>query len=125
MEEGMDVQWPTWIGVVAEDLEAQRRFYRDVMGFREIAAAEDYVQFDLGENRMFEILAKDPATPEYADRRYQVGFDVEDIQSARQQLIRGGVEPIGEIEGGEESGSYWAYFRDPEGNVFEITQRRI
>jgi predicted enzyme related to lactoylglutathione lyase len=117
--------WPTWIGVVAEDLEAQRRFYRDVMGFREIEAEVDYVQFDLGENRMFEILAKDPATPEYAERRYQVGFDVEDIRSAREQLIAGGVVPIGEIEGGEESGSYWAYFRDPEGNVFEITQRRI
>ena len=119
----MELGWPTWIGVVAEDLQAQRRFYRDVMGFREIEAADDYVQFDLGENRMFEVLAKDPQTPEYAARRFQVGFDVDDIEAAREQLIGAGVEPIGEIEGGDEAGSRWAYFRDPEGNVFEITQR--
>jgi predicted enzyme related to lactoylglutathione lyase len=118
------IGWPKWIGVVAEDLERQRRFYRDVMGFREIGAAADYVHFDLGEGRLFEILQKDPDTPEYAERRYQLGFEVDDIRAARDQLIRGGVEPITEIEGGPDSVNSWAYFRDPEGNVFEITQWR-
>jgi predicted enzyme related to lactoylglutathione lyase len=117
--------WPTWIGVVAEDLEAQRRFYREVMGFQEVNATDEYAEFDMDGNRKFELLAKDPENPAYAQRRYQVGFDVDDIRSAREELIRRGVEPVGEIEGGQEAGSYWAYFRDPEGNVFEITQRRI
>jgi catechol 2,3-dioxygenase-like lactoylglutathione lyase family enzyme len=117
------VLWPTWIGVVADDLEAQRRFYRDVMGFREIEASADYVQFDMGQGRLFELLAKDPEAPEYAERRYQVGFDVSDIHAAREELIGHGVEPIGDVQGGPGSVNYWAYFRDPEGNVFEITQR--
>jgi catechol 2,3-dioxygenase-like lactoylglutathione lyase family enzyme len=116
------IGWPRWIGVVAEDLERQRRFYRDVMGFREIDAAPDYVHFDLGQGRLFEILRKDPETPEYAERRYQLGFEVDDIEAVREQLVRGGVQPISDIEGGPDSVNSWAYFRDPEGNVFEITQ---
>jgi catechol 2,3-dioxygenase-like lactoylglutathione lyase family enzyme len=116
--------WPTWIGVVSENLEAQRSFYREVMGFREVEASSDFVIFDMGEGRLFEVLARDPDKPEYAERRFQVGFDVEDIRAAREDLVRRGVEPIGDVEGGPESGNSWAYFRDPEGNVFEITERR-
>jgi catechol 2,3-dioxygenase-like lactoylglutathione lyase family enzyme len=117
------IGWPSWVGVVAEDLEAQRGFYRDVLGFREVESAPDYIQFDLGQRRTFELLARDPAIPQYKERRYQVGFEVEDIGAAREELIGRGVEPVSDIEGGEEAGSLWAYFRDPEGNVFEITQR--
>jgi hypothetical protein len=48
---------------------------------------------------------------------------VSDIHAARAELIRRGAEPISEIDP-EESGApnLWCYFRDPEGNVFEITQ---
>lgn len=48
---------------------------------------------------------------------------MDDIKAARDSLIASGVEPLTEIEGGTDSYEYWAYFRDPEGNVFEITQK--
>jgi catechol 2,3-dioxygenase-like lactoylglutathione lyase family enzyme len=119
----MKLGWPSWIGVVAGDLQAQRRFYRDVLGLREIDAGEDWIQFDMGEGRTFEVLALDPARPQYGERRFQVGFEVDDIRAARERLVAEGLEVVSEIEGGDEAGSYWAYFRDPEGNVFEITER--
>jgi catechol 2,3-dioxygenase-like lactoylglutathione lyase family enzyme len=112
--------WPTWVGVVAEDLEAQRRFYRDVLGFRETEAGKDWVQFEL-DGQLFEVIAR-RSLPQYAARRFQVGFTVHDIQEAREELIRAGVEPISEIEGGDDTTNDWCYFRDPEGNVFEITE---
>ena len=114
--------WPTWIGVVASDLEAQRRFYRETLGLRETGAGPGWVQFDMG-GKMFEVIQRD-ATAQYGAPRYQVGFTVEDIESARAELIRRGVEPLTEIEPTEpgETANRWCYFRDPEGNVFEITQ---
>ena len=118
---GSKLRWPVWIGVVAEDMETQRRFYRDVLGLKEVQRGEDWVGFDL-EGNLLEILARSEV-PQYDRPRVQIGFAVEDIASARQELIERGVEPISEIEGGPESTSYWAYFRDAEGNVFEITQR--
>jgi predicted enzyme related to lactoylglutathione lyase len=112
--------WPSWIGVVVDDLEGQRRFWGDLLGLPESGSGPDYVEFDLGEGRTFEVLQRSEAT-EYDQPRFQVGFTVEDIGRAREEMIGRGVEPITEIMRGE--GSAWAYFRDPEGNVFEITQR--
>jgi len=110
-----------FLGRCRGDLEGQRRFYREVLGLREIEAGDGRVGFDLGGN-WFELLAV-AERPQYERPRYQVGFEVEDIETARAELIQRGVLPISEIEGSEAT-SRWAYFRDPEGNVFEITQRQ-
>jgi catechol 2,3-dioxygenase-like lactoylglutathione lyase family enzyme len=117
----MKLGWPVWIGVVTDDLESQRRFYRDVLGLRELEAGEDWVQFDI-DGRMVELLARSDL-PQYDGRRVQVGFEVDDIQQAVRELVERGVERISDIEGGPDSGQYWCYFRDPEGNVFELAQR--
>ncbi|MGH8923708.1 MAG: VOC family protein [Acidimicrobiia bacterium] len=122
MTNRFEFRWPSWIGVVARDLEAQRRFYREVLGLDEAASSDDWVGFDLGDGRMFELIAVDPASPQYDRPRVQTGFDVDDIHTARAALLEAGVEPLTDVEGGPESNGYWAYFRDPEGNVFEIKQ---
>jgi predicted enzyme related to lactoylglutathione lyase len=117
---GVRLAWPSWIGVVVEDLEGGHRFWGDLLGVPESGSGEDYVEFDLGEGRTFEVLRRS-AAPEYDRTRFQVGFTVEDIDTARNELLRRGVEPVTEIVRGDVSA--WAYFRDPEGNVFEITER--
>ena len=117
----MRLGWPIWIGVVSEDLEAQRRFYRDVLGFRELEAGDGWVQFEL-DRGMVELLAKSEE-PQYRERRVQVGFEVDDIRETVAALESRGVERISEIEGGPDSGQLWCYFRDPEGNVFELAQK--
>jgi catechol-2,3-dioxygenase len=118
----LELGWPNWIGVVAEDLEAQRQFYRDVLGLHELQAGDDWVWFDMGSGRLFELLALDAERLQYSAVRYQTGFTVEDIRSAAKEMAARGVEQVTDIEGGIESHQYWCYFRDPEGNVFEITQ---
>lgn len=60
------LKWPIWIGVVCEDLEAQRKFYRDTLGLNEVRAGEGFVWFEF-EGRLFELLAKSDK-PQY-DRR--------------------------------------------------------
>lgn len=113
--------WPVWIGIVCEDLESQRRFYRDTLGLKELNAGEDWVWFDF-EGKLLELLAKAPL-PQYDRKRISFGFEVDDIQVVREELLRRGVEPVTDIEGGPQSLQYWAYFKDGEGNLFEIVQR--
>jgi catechol 2,3-dioxygenase-like lactoylglutathione lyase family enzyme len=117
------LDWPVWLGVVAEDLEAQRRFYREVLGLRELEATEEWVEFDLGSGRKLEVLALDPGAPQYATPGYAVGFLVDDIRAAADELVARGVHRISDIEGGPDSGQYWCYFEDGEGNRFEIAQK--
>jgi predicted enzyme related to lactoylglutathione lyase len=109
-----------WVGVVVEDLEQQRRFWGDLLGQPEAAAGPDYVQFNMGAGRTFELLQRSDL-PQFDRTRFQVGFAVEDIERVRDDLLQLGAEPITEIMVGDKSP--WASFRDPEGNVFEITQR--
>ena len=77
--------------------------------------------FDFG-GRLLELLAKSPL-PQYDRRRVSFAFEVDDIHSTRAKLIERGVEAVTGIEGGVESLQYWAYFRDAEGNLFELVQR--
>ncbi len=116
------LHWPTWIGVVADDLDAQRSFYTDVLGLTEKQVGDGWAEFDL-DGHLFELIERQ-ALPQYDGTRYQVGFTVEDIEVARATLIGRGVEAISEIQGGAETLNRWCYFRDPEGNVFEITEWR-
>jgi predicted enzyme related to lactoylglutathione lyase len=119
----MTVNWPCWIGVVARDLGRQQRFYRDALGFTEFARGPGWVQFDLGDSRVLEIVQQGDE-PQYDEVRYQVGYAVEDIEGARKQLIARGAEPVSGLEGNADDGGRWCYFRDSEGNVFELKERR-
>ena len=115
--------WPCWVGVVAEDLDTQRRFYRDVLGRPEMAAGPGWVQFDFGPAGILEVVQRSDA-PQYDHARYQVGYAVADIESAREHLVSLGVQQVSGIEGDADAGGRWCYFRDAEGNIFEIKERR-
>ena len=116
------LRWPNWIGVVVEDLEGQRRFYRDAMGLTEVGAGDAWVHFDMGFPNILELLQQSDE-PEYDRPRYQVGFATDDIHAARDALVARGVEAVTEIDGGPDAQGYWCYFRDAEGNIFELSQR--
>jgi predicted enzyme related to lactoylglutathione lyase len=117
------IGWPMWIGVVSTDLARQRDFYGRVVGLQELEAGSDWIQFNLGKEGLFEIIAQDPSSPEYRDRGYRVGFEVRDINAAAAELVAQGVESITGVLGGPDSTNYWSYFRDAEGNIFELSQR--
>jgi catechol 2,3-dioxygenase-like lactoylglutathione lyase family enzyme len=114
--------WPTWIGVVVDDLGTQREFWGEMLGVREDHAGPDFAHFIMPTGEVFEVIERSE-TAEYNGRRFQVGFEVDDIEATRAELIRRGVTPISEVLG-DDSSDPWAYFLDPEGNVFEIKQRR-
>ena len=122
MGDKLRLGWPIWVGVVSENIEAQRHFYRDVLGFKELGAAESWVSFDMGWPNFFELKSRSDA-PQYDRPRYQVAFAVDDIEASRRELIALGVDTVSEIVGTPEIGGYWCYFSDPEGNIFAISQR--
>ena len=44
-------------------------------------------------------------------------------RAARERLIAQRAQPLTGVEGGSDAQGYWCYFHDPEGNVFELSQR--
>jgi catechol-2,3-dioxygenase len=121
MEDPM-LKWPNWVGVVVEDLSTQRRFYREAMGLPELGVGDAWVHFDMGFPNVLELLQRSDQ-PEYDRPRYQIGYATDDIQADRRALLARGVEAVTDIDGGPEAQGYWCYFRDGEGNIFELSQR--
>ena len=115
------VGWVSWIGIVVVDLEAQRAYYRDVLGLKELGRADGFVWFDMGWPNLLE-LKDSPIVPDMKPG-VQIGFTVGDVSISRQALIDRGAHPIDEISGGPKSGGFWCTFNDPEGNIFEIGHR--
>jgi predicted enzyme related to lactoylglutathione lyase len=119
----LNLGWPCWVGVVADDLDVQRRFYGEVLELPELAAGPDWVQFGFGSSGVLELVQRS-GEPSYDHPRYQVGYAVTDIESACRQLAARGVRQISPIEGDAQAGGRWCYFRDAEGNVFEVKEHR-
>jgi len=108
--------------VVVDDLEAQRTFWGEMLGVPEDHAGPGFAHFIMPTGEIFEVIERSEI-PEYNGRRFQVGFEVADIDATRAELIQRGITPISEVMG-DDSPDPWAYFLDPEGNVFEIKQRK-
>lgn len=105
--------------MVCDDLEAQRHFYRDVLGLEEsnVSVVSSWFKLD---GKLFELLAKSE-NAQYRQRGVAFGFAVDDVRAARATLLERGVEPVGEVQ--SDGNDHWAYFRDAEGNLFELAQR--
>ena len=72
------LRWPNWLGLVVDDLEAARHFYGQVMAWRRSTPAT-IGQYDMGEQRIFELLRRDLGQAQYERTRFQPGFAVGDI----------------------------------------------
>jgi catechol-2,3-dioxygenase len=116
------LRWPSWIGIVAEDLGRQASLYESALELRRVAKGDGWVHFEL-DGHLLELIQRDDSR-EYDAPRYQVGFTVSSIEEVRSHLMRAGMRSIGTVQGGPDTDNTWCYFEDPEGNVFEITEWR-
>jgi catechol 2,3-dioxygenase-like lactoylglutathione lyase family enzyme len=118
----VNLGWPCWAGAVAEDIDAQRRLHRDVLGLAEVAAGPGWVRFGVGNAGVLELIQRS-TEPQYDQAGHQIGYTVADLAAAREELVSRGVQQVTEIEGDAAAGGRCCYFRDAEGNIFEIKER--
>ena len=109
----------TWAGVRTADLNSAKRFFADVLGLRRSHEGKGLVQFELPSGQLFEVFGSE-------SRYYRlhacpvIGFQVEDVQSAKRELESKGVEFVTDLFGDEKEA--WTYFRGPDGTLYEIWQ---
>jgi catechol 2,3-dioxygenase-like lactoylglutathione lyase family enzyme len=132
-ERGAEVgSWPRGIGAITlfvEDLEAARRFYREVFRLPVKFEDDDSTVFDFG-NTIVNLL-KTEAAPELiepaavaspeAGSRLQLTIEVDDVDATCAELAARGVELLnGPVD--RPWGVRTASFRDPGGHVWEIAK---
>jgi len=124
--------WPGRVGAITlfvEDLEATKRFYREVFGLSVTFEDADSAVFDFG-NTLVNVLTTsaageliEPATvaSREAGSRLQLTINVEDVDAVCVELASRGVELLnGPMD--RPWGVRTASFRDPGGHIWEIAK---
>jgi catechol 2,3-dioxygenase-like lactoylglutathione lyase family enzyme len=108
-----------WAGVRTADLKSTERFFAEVLGLSLLHRGEGLVQFEMPSGQLFEVFGLE-------SRFYRfhtcpvLGFQVEDVRTARKELESEGVEFVSEVDGNESEA--WTYFKGPDGYLYELWQ---
>lgn len=105
------------------------RFFRDILGLNLLLRDDSWAEFDTGSTRLA-IRAKEEkrdsrrarAPEPLAGSGAVVVFRVEDLPECRQELIERGVEFTTRIV--ESTTARWSTFQDPDGNQFQIFEKK-
>jgi len=124
--------WPRGIGAITlfvEDVEAAKRFYREVFGLPVAFEDDDSAVFDFGNtiiNLLRAVAARELIAPaavasREAGSRLQLTIQVEDVDAMCAELATRGVELLnGPMD--RPWGVRTASFSDPGGHIWEIAQ---
>lgn len=122
--------WPGSIGAITlfvEDLEATKRFYREVFGLPVVFEDDDSTVFDFGNTIVNllkttaagELIEPAPVGAREAGARFQLTVAVDDVDAICAELARRGVELLnGPVD--RPWGVRTASFRDPGGHIWEV-----
>ena len=126
----MEVKWLGHLVLYVHDLERSRRFYGDVLGWREVRGDMPFsgraAAFSSGRthHELLLIEVGPDATPIPAGRRvgmYHFGLKVgesdDELREARQRLIEAGVRIVGATD---HTITHSLYIEDPDGNEIEL-----
>ena len=103
-----------WAGVRSDRAEPLARFLSDVLGLRLIHDQPDFWDFELPDGHRVEVFGPSDTDHEHFTTGPVIGFAVEDLASAVDELRSRGIELLGD------GGPTWQHFRGPDGNVYEL-----
>ena len=112
----------SWVGTRTERYSELVTFYREAMGLEVDHEEEDFIVFKLADGSKVEVFGPSDRDHLHFDTGPVAGFEVDDIQAARERLEAGGAEFIGPVRRWEPTDEAWSHFRAPDGNVYELTQ---
>ena len=120
----MDVRHIRWVGVRTDQFGPMKAFLHEVLGLQPTFDEPTTAEFETtGGDRVQLIAPDDPYDAFFAEHaRGPVPlFEVDDVRSARDELVEAGAEVIGDIA--RDSAWEWIHVRAPDGNLYEFGSR--
>jgi catechol 2,3-dioxygenase-like lactoylglutathione lyase family enzyme len=112
----MDVRGLAWLGTRTERYQQMVDFLRNVLGARLDHEESDFAVFQLPDGAKIEVFGPGTHYNPHFTTGPVGGFLVPDVHAAIEELRAAGIEIV--QEPGE---NYWAHFRAPDGNIYEVT----
>jgi predicted enzyme related to lactoylglutathione lyase len=108
-----------WAGTRTDDYGAMVGFLTTVLGMTVSYQERDFAVIDLPDGDKFEVFGPSDQNHRHFTTGPVVGFVVEDLPAAVEELERAGVELLGGSV--DDRGLGWRHFRAPDGNVYELS----
>ena len=112
----MKVSGSSWVGFATDDFDRSLRFFRDVMGLDIWVEGDRQAILKTTSGQQLEIFGS--GNRDQLKAAPAVGFEVDDLDAATEELRAAGVELMSEK--GSWNGFAWQYFRSPDGHIFVI-----
>lgn len=119
-----DIQCLDGIVMRVADLPAMQSFYRDIIGFAEVASDDERAVFDLGDNTYLELRPGGHKVPVPEDRIEITNsfiLRLQDTERFKKSVKAQGVHFVNEHI--QWKRAHLAYFADPEGRIIGVEQR--
>src|SRR2546422_3666371 len=114
----MQAKGIVWLGTRTPRFEEMVTFTEGVLGLRARLRAKGLAVFELPNGDAFEIFDEEHPGGGHPPHGVVGGFLVDDADAAVAELRATGAE----VSGVQSAGEYrWAYFRAPDGNLYEVT----
>ena len=117
----MNAKRLVWMGVPTRHFAETVAFFCDVLGLEAEREEEDFAVLRLHSGEAVEVFGPELVGAEQFVTGPVVGFEVEDVREAREEMEAKGVTFLGPVHDGG-PGAAWSHFRGPDGKVYEITQ---
>jgi catechol 2,3-dioxygenase-like lactoylglutathione lyase family enzyme len=113
-----------WLGIATDEHDSMVRFLRDTMGLGVEFEEPTTTELSLASGDRVQVFGPgDPTFQLFTEHaRGPVAlFEVEELDSARNELLAAGIEIVGRIE--RDKHWEWLNFRAPDGNLYELASR--
>ena len=114
----MQVKGVVWLGTRASHFDEMVAFAENVLGLDADHREKRLAVFELPDGGTFEVFGEEHPGGGHPASGVVSGFLVEDASAAAAELSAAGVEVSAVARAGDYS---WAYFKAPDGNLYEVT----
>ena len=117
----MKVKGLVWLGTRTQKFDDTANFFRDTLGLRAEHEEQDVAVYRLPNGDTVEVFGPGDKDHEHFATGPVVEFLVDDVEEARADLERAGIEFVRPVHNSED-GAFWAHFTGPDGYVYGITR---
>jgi catechol 2,3-dioxygenase-like lactoylglutathione lyase family enzyme len=115
----MEVKAIAFCGVRTRKFEEMERLFGEIMGMSPTRRDADMLIWRLPDGALVEVFADGEPEHQHFGTAPVVGFAVDNVKQALEELRAAGVKLLGTLTEVGERG--YAFFEGPDGNVYEIT----
>ncbi|MBI2012172.1 hypothetical protein HYS91_05395 [Candidatus Daviesbacteria bacterium] len=119
----MKVKSISWLGVRTNKFNEMCKFYEEVFKLPKVFSEPGFAAYKFPNGDLIEIFAESYESHKLFNTGPVPGFEVENIEQAREEMEKLGIEFIGPIEEDKDNGNKWSHFRHLDGNIYELSQR--